>query len=146
MIKQLKRRFVTGIMASALALHVVVLDLVNLLVFIKTDAKANEMLNVIKNSNGVINYMSDSDINILDYFDPTGQSENQSVYAARFFFVRFAANGEVQTVNTEHFETLSVETAEELAKKAIESDKEIAYINGSFKYIIDRGEGESSTV
>ena len=93
---------------------------------------------VIKNSNGVINYMSDSDINILDYFDPTGQAENQSVYAARFFYVRFAENGEVQTVNTEHFETLSVETAEELAKKAIESDKEIAYINSSFKYIIGR--------
>lgn len=146
MIKQLKRRFVTGIMASALALLVVVLAMVNLLVFINTDAKANEMLNVIKNSNGVINYMSDSDINILDYFDPTGQAENQSVYAARFFYVRFAENGEVQTVNTEHFETLSVETAEELAKKAIESDKEIAYINSSFKYIIDRGEGESSTV
>ena len=38
MIKQLKRRFVTGIMASALALLVVVLAMVNLLVFINTDA------------------------------------------------------------------------------------------------------------
>ena len=34
MIKQLKRRFVTAIMAAALALLVVVLALVNLLVFI----------------------------------------------------------------------------------------------------------------
>lgn len=146
MIKQLKRRFVTAIMASALALLVVVLAAVNLLVFINTDAKANEMLHVIKDSNGVINYMTDSDINILDYFNPEGHVENQGIYTVRFFYVRFAENGEVQAVNTEHLETMSIDTAKELAKKAIESDKDIAYINSSFKYIIDRGEGESSTV
>ncbi len=146
MIKQLKRRFVTGIMASALVLLVVVLALVNLLVFINTDTKANEMLNVIKDSHGVINYMDDTDINILDYFNPEGQVGNQGIYAVRFFYVRFAENGEVQTVNTEHFENISVETAEELAHKAIESGKNTAYINSSFKYITDKSEGNSSTV
>lgn len=146
MVKQLKRRFVTGIMASALAMLVVVLALVNLLVFINTDSKANEMLNVIKDSDGVINYMTDSDINILDYFDPNNQVENQSTYTVRFFYVRFSENGDVQTVNTEHLETVNIETAQELARKAIASGKDTAYINSSFKYIIDRGEGKSSTV
>ncbi len=146
MIKQLKRRFVTAIMAAAFAMLVVVLAAVNLLVFINTDTKANEMLTIIKDSNGVINYMTDSDINILDYFDPTGSVENQGVYTVRFFYVCFAENGELQAVNTEHFETMSVETAKELAQRAIESDKEIAYINSSFKYIIDKNESGSSTV
>ena len=146
MIKQIKRRFITGIMASALAMLVVVLALVNLLVFINTDTKANEMLNVIKDSHGVINYMDDTDINILDYFNPEGQVGNQGIYAVRFFYVRFAENGEVQTVNTEHFENISAETAEELARKAIESGKNSAYINSSFKYIIDESEGNISTV
>lgn len=146
MIKQLKRRFVTAIMASALAMLVVVLALVNLLVFINTDTKANEMLNVIKDSHGVINYMDDTDVNILDYFNPKGQVGNQGIYAVRFFYVRFAENGEVQTVNTEHFENISAETAEELAHKAIESGKNSAYINSSFKYIIDESEGNISTV
>lgn len=146
MIKQIKRRFITGIMASALVLLVVVLALVNLLVFINTDTKANEMLNVIKDSHGVINYMDDTDINILDYFNPEGQIGNQGIYAVRFFYVRFAENGEVQTVNTEHFENISAETAEELAHKAIESGKNSAYINSSFKYIIDESEGNISTV
>ncbi len=146
MIKQLKRRFITAIMASAFALLVVVLVAVNLLVFINTDRKATEMLTVIKDSHGVINYMKDYDINILDYFDSTGQVENQGLYTARFFYVRFAANGEVQAVNTENFGTISVESAKELAKKAIESGDDIDYINSSFKYIIDRDIDQSSTV
>lgn len=146
MIKQLKRRFVTAIMAAALALLVVVLALVNLLVFINTDAKANEMLNVIKDSKGVINYIADSDINILDYFDPMAGEDGTGIYSLRFFYVRFAENGEVQTVNTEHLETISVETAKELAYKAMEKDKELAYINRSFKYIVDKGEDNSTTV
>ena len=146
MIKQLKRRFVTAIMAAALALLVVVLALVNLLVFINTDAKANEMLNVIKDSKGVINYIADSDINILDFFDPMAGEDGTDIYSLRFFYVRFAENGEVQTVNTEHLETISVETAKELAYKAMEKDKELAYINRSFKYIVDKGEDNSTTV
>lgn len=146
MIKQLKRRFVTAIMAAAFALLVVVLVAVNLLVFINTDAKANEMLTVIKESNGVINYKVYSDINIFDYFNPVDQVEDQGIYSVRFFYVRYSENGEVQAVNTEHFETIDVESAKELAKKAVESNKELAYVNSSFKYIIDKGEGKSSTV
>ena len=119
MIKQLKRRFVVAIMSSALALLVVVLAAVNVLVFVNTDTKANEMLNIIKDSDGVINYMTDSDVNILDYFNPEGQLENQGIYTVRFFYVRLSEKGEVQAVNTQHFETISVDLAKELAQKAV---------------------------
>ncbi len=146
MIKQLKRRFVTAIMASAFALMVVLLSAVNLLVVINMDAQVTEMLSIIKENHGVINYMTDSDINILDYFNSANQLENQGLYTARFFFVRFTPDGEVQAVNTEHFGAINTATAIELAKQAVESDKDTDYVEGSFKYLTEHSEDYGSAV
>ncbi len=146
MIKQLKRRFITAIMSAAFALLVVVLSAVNIIVIISMDMQATEMLEVIKDNHGVINYMTESDVDILDYFNPANHLANNGVYTARFFYVRFTPEGEVQAVNTDHFDMINDQNAKEMAEQAIDSDKNTGYIKRSYKYAIDYSENYGSTV
>lgn len=150
MIKQLRRRFVVAIMASALVLLVTVLALINLIVVLTMDSSTSYMLESIVENDGVaIDVSSDYRDNVLNYLNPLYDANSLGAevsYTSRFFYVRFTDDGQVVTVNTDNASTISSEKAKEYAAAVIEKGKEKGYLNIYCKYIIDHSEYNGMTV
>ncbi len=148
--KQLRRRFVAAIMASALVLLVVVLVSINLTVIFIMDSSTTYMLESIAKNDGVaIDVSSDYRDNVLNYLNPLYDSNSLDAevsYTSRFFYVRFTDDGQVVTVNTDHASTISGEKARDYAATATEKGKTRGYINHYYKYIIDHSEYNGMTV
>ncbi len=150
MIKQLRRRFVVAIMASAFALLVAVLTIINFVVISVMDNSTTYTLeNIVKNDGVAIDVSSEYRANVLDYFYPLGGShplDNEVSYTSRFFYVRFTDGGRVVTVNTDHALTITGEEARAFADEALKKGEPTGYIRDSYKYIIDESEYNGKTV
>lgn len=150
MIKQLRRRFVVAIMASALALLVMVLVSINLIVIFVMDNSTTYTLESIERNKGfAIDVSSDYRTNVLNYLNPLYEADSLDAevsYTARFFYVRFTKDGLVETVNTDHVTTVSGEKAREFAEDALEKGKPKGYIKGSYKYLVSHSENNDTTV
>ncbi len=150
MIKQLRRRFVVSIMASALVLLVGVLVSINLLVIFVIDNSTTYTLEGIARNDGVaIDVSSDYRTNVLNYFNPQYDSNllgAEVSYTSRFFYVRFTDGGRVVTVNTDNAATVTGERAKEFADIALEKNKPNGYVKGSYKFLISESEYNGTTV
>jgi len=150
MIKQLRRRFIVSIMASALALLVAVLVSVNLIVVYVLDNSTTYTLENIASSGGTaIDVSSDYQANVPSYFEPDYYSimlgKEQSSLSL-FFYVRFDADGQVVSVNTENISSVTGEQAKIFAEEVAEKGKSKGYIGETYKYIVDVSEDNGKTV
>ncbi|MBQ5825848.1 MAG: GHKL domain-containing protein [Clostridia bacterium] len=150
MIKQLRRRFVVAIMASALALIVVVLTAINIVViFIMDNSTTYTLEKIVENDGVAIDVSSDYRANVLDYFNPlSGVSPlaSEVSYTSRFFYVRFREDGRVVTVNTDHATAITGEDARAFADEVIKTGERKGYLRGTYKYIVDESEYNGKTV
>lgn len=140
MVKQLRRRFIVAIMASAFALLTVVLVSINFFVIVNMDRRTTDMLKSISDNHGVIiDVGSDYQADFFDYFNPLIDVYSfvpEASHAVRFFYVRFTMEGEVLTVNTDHVSAINSETAKNYAIEAVKSSRESGYIHDAYKYNI----------
>ncbi len=150
MIKQLRRRFVASIMASALALLVVVIATINVVVIFIMDSSTTYTLeNIVKNDGVAIDVSADYRVNVLDYFNPllgTSSLDAEVSYTSRFFYVRFTNGDRVVTVNTDHATAVTGEKAREFAEEVLKKGDRRGYIRYSYKYIVDESEYTGKTV
>ncbi|MBR3755390.1 MAG: GHKL domain-containing protein [Clostridia bacterium] len=135
MIKKLRRQFIVSITASAFALLMVVVGLINVVSIISMDKRTARLIDNICENGGVF------DINAYETPLPEFVNYEELSYITRFFYVEFSEDGEITAVNTKNIAAVDDETAVEYARTVLASGKTAGYNEAMYKYTVKPADG-----
>ncbi len=143
MIARLRKRFIAITMCSVVLVLVVIMSVINIINFVRTDNSAAQMLNFLAANDGSFpDFDKASPQAAGDSRNPldsqiglqTGMSQ-ETPYETRYFSVVFQSDGTLSSVNTGKIAAVSTTEAVNMAQQLAEREKTSGYLS-SYKYLV----------